>query len=406
MRDIAAPAEPLLGLAALMRRVFAGEDVAPLTTRLLDRANADPDDADALMDLSTLLQLKFKPEIGLALQSQALEVRQLYRLPARQTERIRLLALMGPGDLTTNAPLDFLLEDADVSLEMLYLLPDRPFPDRVPDHDLAFVAVGESARSRPLLERIDAFVAAWPRPLLNRPDRIVRTSRENACALLADAPGLVMPISVRAAREAIAAVARGERPVADLLPDTDFPVIIRPLDSHAGHGLARAESPAELADYLAAAPEDEFHLAPFVDYRSPDDRYRKYRIVVVDSRPYAGHMAISKHWMVHYLNADMEDNPANRDEEARFMADFDTGFGLRHGAALAEIDTRIGLDYLVIDCAEMPDGRLLVFEIDSGAVVHGMDPVDKYPYKQPQMRKVFAAFRRMLDDALARAAGA
>jgi hypothetical protein len=31
--------------------------------------------------------------------------------------------------------------------------------------------------------------------------------------------------------------------------------------------------------------------------------------------------------------------------------------------------------------------------------VHAMDPADIFPYKQPQMRKVFRAFRQMLIDA-------
>jgi len=50
-----------------------------------------------------------------------------------------------------------------------------------------------------------------------------------------------------------------------------------------------------------------------------------------------------------------------------------------------------------MDCAETQDGRLLIFEIDSGAVVHSMDPVDIFPYKVPQMERVFAAFRQMLE---------
>jgi hypothetical protein len=29
--------------------------------------------------------------------------------------------------------------------------------------------------------------------------------------------------------------------------------------------------------------------------------------------------------------------------------------------------------------------------------VHDMDPVDLFPYKQPQMRKIFEAFTAMLD---------
>jgi hypothetical protein len=56
----------------------------------------------------------------------------------------------------------------------------------------------------------------------------------------------------------------------------------------------------------------------------------------------------------------------------------------------------MGLDYLGIDCAETPDGRLLVFEVDNAMVVHDMDPVEVFPYKPPQMRKIFAEFRAML----------
>ena len=47
-------------------------------------------------------------------------------------------------------------------------------------------------------------------------------------------------------------------------------------------------------------------------------------------------------------------------------------------------------------CAETRDGRLLVFEADAAAIVHLMDPPDLFPYKQPQMRRVFAAFEDLL----------
>jgi hypothetical protein len=49
-----------------------------------------------------------------------------------------------------------------------------------------------------------------------------------------------------------------------------------------------------------------------------------------------------------------------------------------------------------VDCAETRDGRLLVFEADNTAIVHDMDPPDVFPYKPPQMRKIFAAFTAML----------
>jgi len=41
--------------------------------------------------------------------------------------------------------------------------------------------------------------------------------------------------------------------------------------------------------------------------------------------------------------------------------------------------------------------------VDSNMIVHAIDPVEIFPYKQPQMRKVFFAFREMLHNAAQRA---
>ena len=107
-------------------------------------------------------------------------------------------------------------------------------------------------------------------------------------------------------------------------------------------------------------------------------------------------MAITDQWMIYYLNANMKESAAKRAEEAQFMADFDGDFARRHGPALGAIAERVGLDYFGIDCAETVDGALLVFEADIAMIVHAMDSPEIFPYKPPQMRKVFDAFRAML----------
>ncbi|NCN23651.1 MAG: RimK family alpha-L-glutamate ligase, partial [Gallionella sp.] len=48
-------------------------------------------------------------------------------------------------------------------------------------------------------------------------------------------------------------------------------------------------------------------------------------------------------------------------------------------------------------------GKLLIFEVDSCMIVHAIDPVEVFPYKQPQMRKLFDAFTAMLSHAMQRA---
>jgi hypothetical protein len=107
--------------------------------------------------------------------------------------------------------------------------------------------------------------------------------------------------------------------------------------------------------------------------------------------------------MIHYLNADMRDSAARRAEEELFMANFDSDFSVRHKVAFNAIAQLSGLEYLPFDCGETFDGKLLVFETGTNMIVHSMDPADLFPYKQPQMEKVFDAFQEMLKKAAHRA---
>jgi len=394
---------PLIGLAVLMRMAFSGINLAPLGTQLVERASKDAGKANAnvLMDLSTVLQLRGDRELAMNIQRQALEQQQIYSPPTVAGQaKIRLLAIMGPGDLMANTPLEFLLENSDVALDILYVAPDLPLPPLLPEHDLLFVAIGESERNIPLLQEVASALEFWPRPVLNLPELIALLSRDSACALLQSVPGIVMPNTVRIDSQTLQQVGLAELPLADVLADGEFPVIVRPVDSHAGKGLAKLDTPADIADYLRTMPQDAFYISRFVDYRSADGLFRKYRIVLIEGRPFVCHMGISEHWMIHYLNAGMAESAEKRAEEARFMDSFDEDFARRHAAALHAVYERMGLDYLGIDCGETPDGRLLIFEVDSNMIVHAIDPVDLFPYKQPQMRKVFAAFREMLDNAM------
>jgi len=176
---------------------------------------------------------------------------------------------------------------------------------------------------------------------------------------------------------------------------------VRPRGSHAGVGLAKVDDAAALKHYLDGREEQEFFVSRFVDYASEDGQFRKYRVVFVDGRPYACHMAIADRWDIWYLNADMSGSIAKRLEEETFMRAFDFGFGRRHQTTLTDVAKRVGLDYFIVDCAETKDGSLLIFEADNTAVVHNMDSPAVFPYKPPQMRKIFEAFAAMLEQRVA-----
>jgi len=387
---------PFIGLSALLRRSLAGEDVSELGAGLIERVQQH-NDLYALLDLSTVLQLHYQREAGLTVLAEAVKARLLYRVKqARSAGALRMLVLKAPGDLMSNTPVECLLDELEITLDVLYVSPGVAIPGVLPDHDLLLVAVGESDENQPILVQLAEALGNWPRPVLNLPARVSRLARHIACELLGSVPGVIMPSTVRVDREHLQQIADGRVQIGAVLEAGAFPLIVRPVGSHAGSGLVKLEQPAEIDAYLAQHPQSQFYVARFFNYASPDGLFRKYRVVMVAGRPFVCHMGISQHWVVHYPYEEMIAHPSRRAEEQQIMASFDEGMGRRHQAAFDVLQQRVGLDYWGMDCAETADGELLIFEVTSAMVIHAMDRIDVFPYKQAQMKTVFSAFHRML----------
>ena len=398
MTDYTAVDEPIVDLpsqAALLRAAFEGQDVAPMIQSQLDLLHADATDSSAYMSLSLLYQLIGQKENGLACQDAALHYARLYRQPVVGAT-LRLLTIVARGDLMTNTPVELLLEGSGVEVSRLYVDEFGGLTDSAPEHDIALMAIGEDDATRAALERLKGLGPLWPQPLLNDSAAILELSRDRLWRKLTGVAGLAIPQTARVSREALMQVATGRQPMEAVLPGGDYPLIVRPVGSHAGKGLERVENGEALAAYLDEAKPEMAYVSPFVDYASADGKYRKYRIVFIGGRPYLAHMAIGDHWMVHYLNAGMAESADKRAEEAAVMGSFDEDFAVRHAETFAALVKRLGLDYFAIDCAETPAGELLLFEADVSMIVHALDPEDLYPYKKPQMAKLFAAFEAFL----------
>jgi glutathione synthase/RimK-type ligase-like ATP-grasp enzyme len=391
-----------LGLAALLREATAGNDLTQLGELLLEHVKHH-DDPYALLDLSLILQLKYQKAAALAVQEQALRMTRCYRLKSARTTQspLKLLVLKAPGDLMANTPFECLLENADLQIEVLYA-DAQPMDDAsLPEHDLILVAACASDEAADVLVQIKSLTSGTACRVLNRAEHIANTMRDTAYALLGAAPGICMAHTVRLSREQVDHAASAFN-LSGVL-DGNYPFIIRPIGSHAGQGLAKVSDEQELGRYLAESVATEYYVAPFVDYSSADGLFRKYRIVIIDRKPFLCHMGISKEWMVHYPYLEMVAHPDRREEEARMMATFDTEFAVRHRVAFHNIAELTGLDYVGFDCAETSDGRLLIFEIATGMVVHDMDDPNIFPYKIPQIRRVADAFHQMLRRAGAQA---
>ena len=330
-------------------------------------------------------------QIPLALEHQAaaLAISRVVSIPAQQHPPKRtILRLCAPGTWQTNAPTEFIVDPLTTTVHSYYLAASGPTPS-LPVYDVVYNAIAEGEDVLVFLQRADAFVLAQSQPVLNPPERVIRMTRTWGAATFGAIPDVIAPTTARVTRAELARV------------NLAFPWIVRPLASHAGHGLERVDDAAGVTAYLTRNPEPAFYVGKFVDYASADGYYRKYRVIFIAGVPYAYHLAISRKWMIHYYNAEMAEQQWMRDEEGRFLADLSSVFNGPRMDALHAIAAAVDIDYFGIDCGIAPDGRVLVFEADAAMLVHCNDPIEVYPYKHEYIPRVIAAFDALVGAKIA-----
>jgi hypothetical protein len=302
--------------------------------------------------------------------------------PARRPGARSALVLAAAGPWHRNIPLDFIVDPARWTLHRWYLPDDaatRP-EFRLPAYDLVIDAIGESDAGRAALAQAAQFIAAQPKPAINDPGKVSGTAREALAATLDAVPGCRAAKSRRVSREELLRVA------------VDGPLIVRPADAHGGQGLERIENATVLAWYAGKVSADAYDVGPYVEYRSADGFYRKYRVLFVDGEPYPYHLAIDAAWMIHYHRAPMTQNAWMREEEVRFLQHPEQALPAWNGP-LRAAGAALGLDYAGIDCTLLADGTLFVFEADTAMLVHDFDPA---PAKRAAVERIRAAFDALL----------
>jgi tetratricopeptide (TPR) repeat protein len=339
----------------------------------------DPDLVVAHQNLATILEANGQVEQAQTHRDQAYSRQSLF-IEHAVNPGIAVLVLCTSA--TGNTPFDYLLPPATTTRIkwIMDYASDAQITD-LPDYDIVFNAIGDhdvSARSQAVVHR---FLARCVKPVLNAPDAIARTTREQIPPLLQGIEGLLVPQVER-----IAAATPGVA--------ISFPCLLRPIGSHGGQGLQLIESAGQ---YDASAMQDmDRYVTAFHDFRSDDGHYRKYRVIFVDRKPYPYHLAIAPQWLVHYVNADMLVHAWKRREEECFLREPEAVLGVRAMQALSEIARRIDLDFCGIDFSLLPDGRVLLFEANATMLVHLEEFHPELQFRNPYVQRILDAFAHML----------
>lgn len=292
--------------------------------------------------------------------------------------RVLLLCSTTGGTVSTS---QFLDDRIFLTTTLVVELFDPSFP--LPPHHVAFNAIGDADRCADALAKASVILANTRAPILNAPSAVLATSRAGNAARLAQLDG------VRAPRMLLF-----ERSNAAPASQLGFPVLLRAPGFHTGRFFERVERAEDLEAAAARIPGDEILAIEYLDGRGSDGNYRKYRAIAVDGELYPLHLAISRDWKVHYGTAQMNE-PANRAEEERFLADMPSALGSRAMAALRGIVTALQLDYAGIDFGLAPSGHVLLYEANATMTVVVPEAFEA-PYRRLPAERIILAVIKML----------
>jgi tetratricopeptide (TPR) repeat protein len=293
-----------------------------------------------------------------------------------------------------DVPIRHLLDDK--VFRTFVVLPNVYDPDApLPEHQVVFNAIGDADLCRHALDRAVTLMDRTFAPVINAPAAVLGTGRAANARRLADVPGVVTPVIATFPRQALTADGTCE---ALARRGLKFPVLLRAPGFHNGQHFLLVENATQLPTALAELPGDSLTAIQYLDARSADGSYRKYRVMMIGGWLYPLHLAISGNWKIHYVTADMAENPGHRAEEGSFLEDMPGVLGPRAMAALAEIQNMLALDYAGIDFGLNSAGDVLLFEANATMTVLQPGRDRRWDYRRAAVQRVEEAVRRMLVD--------
>jgi tetratricopeptide (TPR) repeat protein len=350
----------------------------------------NPRDADSINWIGGLKQKMGDVEGAQAAYAEAAQIQPLIKRPAAKFPAdFRVLALYAP--FGGNTPTEYIFKDAVHDTDTLALFASREYDSELFRQNVQVVVnlISDADQAEALLPLAADLVDRLGKPTVNNPRKIQRTTRDAVATLLQGIPGCSIPKALRHKAGADCSV----EALQAAFPFSSS-VLARPVGTHGGDDFEKIEEAATLSAFLAQRPDHDHYLIEYIDYRSDDGYFRKYRFIFVDGQILPYHLAISSDWKVHHVNTDMANQPWMQQEEETFLNTPAGVFNPANYEALQAIQERIGLEYFGIDCGLDVFGNIVVFEVNASMLVHAQN--EEFPYKTPAVQRIKLAFDAML----------
>src|SRR5262249_50403566 len=139
------------------------------------------------------------------------------------------------------------------------------------------------------------------------------------------------------------------------------------------------------------------YLTEYVDYRSPDGAYRKWRFFYIGGRVMARSFVVGEHWHLHARNR--TNVPPHVDlarEERAFFHAADQDKLPAITAIIRELAAKMKLDFFGLDCALTSREGFILFEANPTMNFGSRRADPKRPHKQTRLPIAVAATRDLV----------
>jgi tetratricopeptide (TPR) repeat protein len=348
-------------------------------------------DNNTYVELGNILMRRQQTEAALANFRRAQELQPLITWRANQ-EKADFSALFLDTPLAGSTPVTYLAGRASYDRHFHCVIPDTPVDlDLLRSKaDVVFNMICNADDGRDILPQALELVERLGRPVINHPKLIMNTDREAIARRFAGIPGCVVPRTIRVAGPVLTEAAMNRQ-----FAGFSLPLLVRVAGTHGGDDFDKVEDWDDVVDFVAENPEAAYYVIEYVNYRSDDGFFRKYRVIFIDDKIFPYHLAIHDDWKVHHFRTDMANHDWMRKEEERYLQDMGSVFNAAHQDALRAMAKATELDYGGIDCGLDRDGRIVVFEANASMLVHDEKTAD-FAYKNPYIARIKQAFDAMM----------
>ncbi|RRS30712.1 MAG: hypothetical protein P794_05935 [Epsilonproteobacteria bacterium (ex Lamellibrachia satsuma)] len=232
-------------------------------------------------------------------------------------------------------------------------------------------------------------------PTINQPELVMKTRKDQLYVLLGKLEGASIPKTIRMAPKRLLDIE-----IAIKEGIIDYPFVFQPADSQARSDICLIRSADQLHDLERFAFDGrDYYVSEFVDHRSAEGLYRRYRVLMIDGKPYPGNMMISQEWVADAgsMWKLMENDPALRDEEKAFLQQGDALLN----ALCEQIYTILPLDYFVVEFGFDTQKKPLILEVSSCVWTVGpQTESEAFDYRKQKSTEIKEALSNMIHKRL------